>query len=111
MAMRRPPADVVPPCELARFDPDEWPAPDDAPAPDVSWYPAYERWMAARRAWVKENPDTPVLGDWVDNVFEGRTWEALNRFRPLEQTGPVAITNYRITEGVIDPTPDTSVDG
>jgi hypothetical protein len=59
----------------------------------------------------EENPDTPVLGDWVDNVFEGRTWEALNRFRPLEQTGPVAITNYRITEGVIDPTPDTSVDG
>ena len=56
MAMRRPPADVVPPCELARFDPDEWPAPDDAPAPDVSWYPAYERWMAARRAWVKRIP-------------------------------------------------------
>jgi len=38
MAMRRPPADVVVPCELARFDADEWPAPDDVP-PDVTWYP------------------------------------------------------------------------
>jgi hypothetical protein len=103
MAMRRPPADVVPPCELARFDDAEWPAPDDAPT-DVSWYPAYHRWLAARRAWVEANPDTPVLGDHLDNIFgEGRTFEALMRFRPLESTGPVAVADYKVTEGVIDP--------
>jgi|RhiMetStandDraft_4_1073278.scaffolds.fasta_scaffold100866_2 hypothetical protein len=101
MAMRRPPADVVVPCELARFDADEWPAPDDVP-PDVTWYPAYQRWCDARREWVTANPGTP-LGDWFDVTFDDRTFDSLLRFRPLEVAGPVSITEWQITEGVIDP--------
>jgi hypothetical protein len=42
------------------FDPTEWTS-----AGETSWFPAYERWKDARRAWAAEHP-TGDLGDMLD---------------------------------------------
>jgi hypothetical protein len=50
------------PAELVTFDSAEWAAAGDALG---DWQPAFRRWAAARRAWIRQHPDSE-LGDQVD---------------------------------------------
>jgi hypothetical protein len=62
MAIRRPKPTTQTPGELHEFDPSEWATPEES-----DWRPGYQRWKAARRAWLADNPNSD-LGDWV-SVF------------------------------------------
>jgi len=62
MAVRRPTPIAQTPAELVTYDLSEWAAPDES-----DWQPGFQRWKAARRAWVAKNPDSD-LGDMV-SVF------------------------------------------
>lgn len=102
MAMHRkqPTTDSPPPSELLRFRPDNWTGPTTPH--ETTWYPAYERWCAARRAWDSEHPGW--LGDAVDQLRdEYETRHELQQRWPLEPMGRVDIQNHVIREGVHDP--------
>ena len=60
MAMHRRPPGVEPPAELFEFRPEEWAAPGD-----LDRETAFQRWKAARRAWIAEHPGS-ALGDMLD---------------------------------------------
>jgi hypothetical protein len=90
MAMHRKPTtdNSPPPAELLRFRPDNWTG--QSTASETTWYPAYERWCAARQAWDSEHPGW--LGDAAEQLrdeYETRH-EHMQRW-PLEPMGPVKI--------------------
>ena len=60
MAMHRRPPGVEPPAELFEFRLEEWQAPGDQDRE-----PAFQRWRAARRAWISELPSS-ALGGMLD---------------------------------------------
>jgi hypothetical protein len=60
MAMHRQAPSTPTPAELATFSPDEWAAPGEP-----SWHEGFKRWKDARRAWIREHPDSD-LGDYLD---------------------------------------------
>ena len=60
MATHRRPRGVEPPAELFEFRLEEWQAPDDQDRE-----PAFQRWRAARRAWITEHPGS-ALGGMLD---------------------------------------------
>ena len=60
MAMHRRPPSAKPPAELVTFDPEDWPHGPGEPA-DVTWYPSFQRWCEARRAWLAEHPESDAL--------------------------------------------------
>ena len=63
MAVWKPRAAVQPPGELVTFDSAEWAAAEDVRG---DWQPAFRRWKAARREWLKQHGDDSVLGDPLD---------------------------------------------
>jgi len=60
MATHLQPPPTTAPGELHEFDPTEWTS-----AGETSWFPAYLRWLDARRAWASEHPNGD-LGDMLD---------------------------------------------
>jgi len=55
----QPPVEPTP-GELISFDPLEWASPGE-----TAWRPAFQRWKAARRAWLAGHPISD-LGDMID---------------------------------------------
>jgi len=103
MAMHRRPPSAKPPAELVTFDPEDWPHGPGEPA-DVTWYPSFQRWCEARRAWLAEHPESDALGDVVD-LLNGEIQVQLDWMtrHPFERIGAAAATCHVITEGVVDP--------
>jgi hypothetical protein len=102
MAMHRKPptADSPPPIELLRFRPDNWTGPTTPQ--ETTWYPAFQRWCAARSAWEDKHPGW--LGDLIERLRdEHETQHRLMQAWPLEEMGPVNIHDHVIREGVYDP--------
>ncbi len=60
MAIHRRPPGVEPPAGLFEFPLEEWQAPGD-----LDREPAFQRWAAARRAWIAEHPGS-ALGGMLD---------------------------------------------
>jgi hypothetical protein len=59
LAMRRRPQLELVPTHLMEFVWSEWAEPGE-----VEWWPAFERWKAARRVWVGRHPDS-ALGNYL----------------------------------------------
>ena len=98
MHRRIPTTDRLPTLELLTFNPDDWPG----PAHETTWYPAFERWCAARSAWEDQHPGW--LGNPIERLHdEYQTRHRLMQAWPLEPMGPVAIHDYIVCEGVYDP--------
>jgi hypothetical protein len=90
MATRREAPSTPTPAELTEFEPDEWSAPGE-----TSWHGGFQRWKHARRAWIREHPDS-TLGDMID-VFrvEHLTLCELERWRPSPPQDAVRISPPR----------------
>jgi hypothetical protein len=82
---RKPPRDHgPPPVELLQFRPDNWTGPTTPW--ETTWYPAYQRWCAARSAWEDQHPGW--LGDAVERLRdEYETRHRLMQAWPLEPMG------------------------
>ena len=95
---RKPPTDSPPPDELLEFRQHNWPGSPE----ETTWYPAYERWCAARSTWEDQHPGW--LGDLTERLqAEHEARHRLMQAWPLEPMGPVQITDYVVQEGVHDP--------
>jgi hypothetical protein len=60
--MHRRSVDMVP-AQLRSYDRADWERPGDK-----GWQPAFQRWKAARAAWVAAHPGSQALGNGVERM-------------------------------------------
>jgi hypothetical protein len=62
VAVVRKPVDLVPE-QLRSYDRAEWSRSDDE-----GWWPPFQRWVAARKAWCEAHPGSQALGNGVERM-------------------------------------------